>query len=269
MKRVIKHAEADAMRAMWKFLFEGHDEWLKRIRKDWSHLVDNGPIGDPLQIFLELALFNAQVRPLLETITKVDGFTVLGIEGRDALDAVTMARLFIAYVFDNCEGRLARIISFGFTAECQAKLRLLLHDVLSPHLSYQQAQAAILYDLGGHFHVREFLPADELQPPKLQYGCNYNDLFLVKEKVNWHNIDFGMPQPFLDKLREDRLIPDRKKWIHFEFEACEKERGSVPLILRVAYFLRPEQTIEEAIAFCEHLATKHHCVGQADRAEQG
>ncbi len=107
-----------------------------------------GPIEDPLQIFLELAVFNAQVRPLLETILKIDGFTVLSIEGRDALDAVTLARLFIAYAFDNREGRLARIISFGITSESQAKLRLLLHAVLSPQLSFEQAQAAILYDLG-------------------------------------------------------------------------------------------------------------------------
>ena len=107
MKRVVRVAECATMRALWNFFFKDNADWRRNVRKQWSHLVDTGPIGDPLQIFQELAVFNAAVRPLLETITKIDGFTVMTIEGRDTLDAVTLARVFIGYVNDNLEGRRA------------------------------------------------------------------------------------------------------------------------------------------------------------------
>ena len=156
IKRSMDKYEVEAMKAAWKFLFEDHKSWEHKVRKEWSHLVDSGPISEPLQIFLELATFKQEIRPLLETITSIEGFTVLAIEGHDVLDAMTLAHVFMAFVTDNCNGRETRITSAGFTMECQAKLHVLLHDAVSPTLSFEMMLAALLYDSAELFRFGNF-----------------------------------------------------------------------------------------------------------------
>ncbi len=199
MKRRMDCGEQNAMWALWEFLFEGYKDHRTEVRRIWSHLVDSGPIGDPKQIFLELAFFEEQIVPLLETTRKLEGFSTLNIEGRDTLDAVTLARVFMAYVADNCDKRnlriKTRIVSVGLTLKCQAKLHVLLHNALSDTLSIEMALAAILYDPDQLFSYREFTPAEKLTLITSDIGCTYDDLFIDPEKkVDWDFIHFGMPQ---------------------------------------------------------------------------
>ena len=139
-------------------------------------------MGDAMQNLLELAYFRPELRPFLQTIRKVEGYSVLCIEGRDTLDAATMARVFMAYVADNCEQRKTRVISIGFTQKWQAKLHVLVHAALSEFLSFDTALLAMLYDLPGLFRYKDFTPGDKLRMPKLQFGCSYQDLFDTRDK---------------------------------------------------------------------------------------
>ena len=110
------------------------------FRRDWSLLVESGPIADPTQIFLELAHFNEHIAELLQTVRLIEGYTVLCLTGRDALELVTLARVFSAYVDDNCPHKfVTRIISVGFTQRCEQFLHTVLHDVLHPTLSFDMA----------------------------------------------------------------------------------------------------------------------------------
>ena len=223
-----------------------------------------------MQIFLELGFFRkAVIRPMLETIVKIEGYSTLCLEGRDTLDAVTLARIFMGYVTGNHEGKETRIVSIGFTLESQAQLHLLFHDVLSPYLSFDLALSAVLYDPEGLFRFRDFAAPEELKLPTLKVGCDYNGLFKDRDKpIDWGYVDFGLPPEYIAimKTKKDSVL--RKKWIHAEFGECEKTRGSTPLLLMVGFFLRPDQTVDDAVKFCTDLAAEHNGDLKAKSAEK-
>ncbi len=76
------------MRALLPFFYFPllvDSETRAAFRRDWSLLVESGPIADPTQIFLELAHFNEHVVELLQTVRSIEGYTVLCLTGRDAL----------------------------------------------------------------------------------------------------------------------------------------------------------------------------------------
>ena len=75
-------------------------EVRRAFRREWVTLLESGPIADPTQIFLELACFNAHIAELLRTVRSIEGFTVVCLTGRDALDMITLARVFAGYVDD-------------------------------------------------------------------------------------------------------------------------------------------------------------------------
>ena len=63
------------------------------MQREWSRLCNSGPIADPTQIFLELALFDEEIAKMLQTVHTIEGFTTLCMTGRDALDLITRARV--------------------------------------------------------------------------------------------------------------------------------------------------------------------------------
>ena len=127
MRRFLDGGEENSMRALLPFFYAPplvDSEVRSAFRREWSQLVETGPIADPTQIFLELAHFNEYVAELLQTVRSIEGFTVVCLTGRDTLDMITLARVFAGYVDDNCPHKfVTRIVSFGFTQRCDTVLR--------------------------------------------------------------------------------------------------------------------------------------------------
>ena len=72
MKRPLDQYEQYSMWALWHFFFTAEGERARghsaKVRREWADLVGSGPMGDVTQIFLELACFRKELRPLLLTI---------------------------------------------------------------------------------------------------------------------------------------------------------------------------------------------------------
>ena len=103
-KRSLDNCEENAMRAYMPF-FEKQNKKEKgfraEMRREWARLCNSGPMADPTQLFLELAVFNEEIASMLQTVRTIEGFATLCMTGRDALDLITLARVFSAYVDDN------------------------------------------------------------------------------------------------------------------------------------------------------------------------
>ncbi len=107
----------------------------------------------------------------MQTVRVIEGHTVLCLRGRDILDLITLARVFSAYVDDNCPHKfLTRITSFGFTQPCEQRLHEILHDMLYPTLSFDLAVAALLYDRENRFRFRYSAADRDFRLPRLQVG---------------------------------------------------------------------------------------------------
>ena len=104
-KRNLDNCEENAMRAYMPFFDKQNKKekgFRAEMRREWSRLCKSGPMSDPTQIFLELAIFDEEIATMLQTVSRIEGFTTLCMIGRDALDLITLARVFSAYVDDNC-----------------------------------------------------------------------------------------------------------------------------------------------------------------------
>ena len=98
-KRNLDDCEENAMRAYMPFFDKQNKKekgFRAEMRREWSRLCKSGPMSDPTQIFLELAIFDEEIATMLQTVHTIEGYTTLCLTGRDVLDLFTLARVFSA-----------------------------------------------------------------------------------------------------------------------------------------------------------------------------